>query len=517
MLLVPNFIEKPLKLAYKGFKTGRNSLRHYNKVKNYKLDNDFKNNYINYISHKNFDYKQKYGTVKGTAKDRARGLKEALAANDKEIKSYYLNDKNFEQFINDNSSIKPYFDEAPEYAYFCFKEGLDPNDVKTANKFIQRQETSIRGVNNIPEDKLEESVTFAFGDRPYELKGGDQIGSNGGLYTSNSGNLNANKSIFVDEFGNGTVKVANRFAIPFDAGGTGYVTLLHTDFGVDPNLPPLEQIRQFKNKSIDYDVVNADRIEKLTEPSASKVRLRNKSIFDQSNNIYNSNDFVRKSERQPTYKRKLANPDILAFNHHYFNNNIYERVLLTTKPKDKVADLIDASKVISDSPRKDRWSSVMYDYDDGLFLPYKPSNDFRSLLRYSRIRENSTVRFPNDRTIAYENRLNKHMIDKVTSRDRLINKLLDAQQKIKNTENTLKSLGKAGALILATTAPIYGLIKYKQNNEKAEWDAMTDEEFFNYYNKYGKGDGYIDEYYNERKNKAKKKYGSRLSLEYNNN
>lgn len=83
-LLLPNIIEKPLKMI---FRKGKNLIRRYNKARHYEIPYHVHNSYIDNREAIINDYIQKYGDIQGgTAKDRARGLKEALELKDREIK-----------------------------------------------------------------------------------------------------------------------------------------------------------------------------------------------------------------------------------------------------------------------------------------------------------------------------------------------------------------------------------------------------------------------------------------------
>ena len=409
-LFLPNIIEKPLKAVYR---RGKNLVRNFNKVRHYDASRA-RATYNSYMD-KSEDiiegYIRKYGDVQGgTAKDRARGLREALADRDEQIKKLYLKDEEFASFIN-AGNMQEYFDEAPEYAYFCFKEGLDPSLKTTANKFVRRQETSVRGVHSLSPEEAEKAVTVGYRTRPSTQRGGDQITSRGGLYTSNSGSLGSNTTVNVK--GQKVEKVGNRFTTPLDRGGEGDLFLLHTDFGVDMDAAPLEQIRQFKNRSIDYDVVNADRIEKVVTPPTSRLNLKKKSLFDDSDFDRSIvGDWVYKPERKTGYTIKMSDPNILAIQHPYFDPSVFERVLVTSKPEAKLADIVDKSHIVTTGPRTDRFSGVPMDYSDNLFLPYAPSNDFRTMLHYSRIREAGTPKVHNDFTLKAQesmfNRANKY-------------------------------------------------------------------------------------------------------------
>ena len=107
-----------------------------------------------------------------TTKGRLLGLRTNLAAANHNIRSVYLSDLDFKKFIDDGN-MTYYFNTAPEYAYYCYKEGLNPDLPETAAKFIKRQETSIRGVYDVPENLVDEALTTGYNKRAKEMRGGD--------------------------------------------------------------------------------------------------------------------------------------------------------------------------------------------------------------------------------------------------------------------------------------------------------------------------------------------------------
>lgn len=330
------------------------------------------------------------------------------------------------------------------------------------------------------------------------MRGGDQITSRGGVYTSNSGSLRGNTKV-PDRYGNSVEKVGNRFVVPLNSPGEGDLMLLHTDFGVDLNAEPLEQIRQFKNKSIDYDVINADRIEKVTEPITSRIRLKKKSVFDTSDfeSKYKVGDYMSKPERKSGYRIKMSDPNIIAIQHPYFDPSVYERVLVTTKRKAKLADIIDREHIVSTGVRSDRQSGATMDYADNLFLPYAPSNDFRTLLHYSRIREAGTNRIPNEATEAFS----KISYNRAYRHEKLAERRAEFSKKLDKIVDKTKEASVLGGLVTGVEALGYGLNSYARYKEKQDWDEMSDEDFFDYYEKYANHGKYIDEYAKERKNR----------------
>jgi hypothetical protein len=197
---------------------------------------------------------------------------------------------------------------APEYLSFCNKMGLNPNEAASAAQFIQRQSRSTRAIVDIEDPvKAEEVLTTATNTRGDRL-GGDQLETNGGLYTSNSGGVkNTKESPYEDT-------IPNRFSTSlYNKESKGTVADLHTDFGIDPSLPPMEQIKAFKEKQIDGNMLG--ELFKTYLGGGRKTGVRTKT--------YN------------------AEQDLKAVYGPYFEGGINERVLVTKLPEEKVATIVD--------------------------------------------------------------------------------------------------------------------------------------------------------------------------------
>ncbi len=419
-------------------------------------------------------YIQKYGTPKNTTAGRIRGLAEELRNRDLEMKQVYLRDPEFKQFIEEGN-MEQYFREAPEYAYFCYKEGLDPSLKETAAAFIKRQETSIRGVHDVPDDQIENSLTFSKNTKSSDKRGGDNLGTQGGLYTSNSGSLTgqsqapsiSNPEEMIDKIGNRFIKPINHVK----EGSYGILAKLHTDFGIDPQLEPLEQIRQFKNKSLFWDVINAPAIE--FAPEETPIPRLNLSKNTQYKRMPGGKVAKYSSEINPGYRIKQLDPSIKALVSPYFSPTTLERVLLTSLPEEKVAQIVESQRIPNTSLRTSRWSGVDFDYNDGAFLPYVPSNDFKTLLHYSRLRELGQNKVSNP----YVEGLRTAMFDTTAGRivdwKKLTAKKLDASLKLRNQVRKIKDVTTTAAL--ASIPGSLGYMAYQDyKDRKQAAEAMKD-------------------------------------------
>jgi hypothetical protein len=254
---------------------------------------------------------------------------------------------------------------APEYLSFCNKMGLNPNEAASAAQFIQRQSRSTRAIVDIEDPvKADEVLTTATNSRGDRL-GGDQLETNGGLYTSNSGGVkNTKENPYEDT-------VPNRFSTSlFSKESRGTVADLHTDFGIDPNLSPMEQIKAFKDKQIDGNMLQSLFHSYLGGGRKHGVRTK-------------------------TYD---AEQDLKAVYGPYFEGGINERVLVTKLPEEKVATIVDKTNTERVGDRTslfNRYGATDggYNFEHGSFLPYNEAFTPETIKRYVRyIKENPSLK-----------------------------------------------------------------------------------------------------------------------------
>jgi hypothetical protein len=243
---------------------------------------------------------------------------------------------------------------APEYISFCNKMGLDPNSATTAAQFIQRQSRSTRAIADINDPvKAEEVLTTAYNSRGDRL-GGDQLGTDGGLYTSNNGGVKSTRENPLED------NIPNRFSTGLstvDGISRGTVADLHTDFGIDPSLPPMEQIKAFKAKQVDGNMLGPMlNIYKGVESSARKK-------------IYDSDESLK------------------AVYGPYFGDKTMERVLITHQPSEQVAKIVDKVNTERAGHRTELFNRFGeaeggHQFENGNFLPYNEALTPETVNRY---------------------------------------------------------------------------------------------------------------------------------------
>lgn len=222
MFLLPNVIEKPLKTA------GR-----------FLFNKNFRNKILKQTGLKHHSSEKNLGyTMSSFPRDLAyheahvierpnKAEREAFVSNyQRELAKRPSEVYNYSQ----DSYVNKILQNNPEYAYYTKITGKDPSLQSTVDAFIKRQETSLRGVYSSDKNTAVEALTSTQADR--YLRGGDRLGTQGGLYTSNS-------------FG-----IADAFKNPERSTMDGYIGTLQANFNIDRNLPIDEQLRQTRNKII---------------------------------------------------------------------------------------------------------------------------------------------------------------------------------------------------------------------------------------------------------------------------
>ena len=223
MFLLPNILEKPLKA------TGRFLLNKNYRNKILKQTGFRPHNTSNTITYE----------LSKLPREWALRDSETLVRPSKAERQAFI--QNFERELrripdevlnsySQNSYINKILHDNPEYTYYISTTGKDPSLQSTVDDFIRRQQTSLRGVHSPNKDIAMEALTSTQKGRP--LRGGDRLGTYGGLYTSNS-------------FG-----IADAFKNPERSTMDGYIGTLQADFNIDRNLPIDEQLRQTRNKII---------------------------------------------------------------------------------------------------------------------------------------------------------------------------------------------------------------------------------------------------------------------------
>ena len=223
MFLLPNILEKPLKATGR-FLLNKNYRNKILKQIGFRPHNT--NNIITYELSKlprEWALRDSEILVRPSKAERQafiQNFERELRRRPDEVLNSYSQNSYINEILHDN----------PEYTYYISTTGKDPSLQSTVDDFIRRQQTSLRGVHSSNKDIAMEALTSTQKGRP--LRGGDRLGTYGGLYTSNS-------------FG-----IADAFKNPERSTMDGYIGTLQADFNIDRNLPIDEQLRQTRNKII---------------------------------------------------------------------------------------------------------------------------------------------------------------------------------------------------------------------------------------------------------------------------
>lgn len=281
------------------------------------------------------------------------------------------------QTIQLPNSWKQLFADNPEYYEFIQRTGLDPMSQETVDKFMLRQGTSLRGVTTNNPMNAQKYLTETEVGR--DMKGGDRLRTNGGLYTSNSTGI-------ADAFKNPT---ANKEE-------AGYVGTLFHDFQTDKTQPIAEQLKQYRDKV----------------------------------GFSNEGDIFAGTETQNISRNKYLEDGVVALESPYGRSNgdmlrVTERAYLPLigpkGTKGKPVEILESNFYPSQTDKKGRWNTAGVEhtlYDENYFLPrqYNSTSDF---IRNARILLKKDW-VPN---IDKKNKVGQDIIDTYHNRANLLNEL----------------------------------------------------------------------------------------------
>lgn len=281
------------------------------------------------------------------------------------------------QTIQLPNSWKQLFADNPEYYEFIQRTGLDPMSQETVDKFMLRQGTSLRGVTTNNPMNAQKYLTETEVGRA--MKGGDRLGTNGGLYTSNSTGI-------ADVFKNPTSNKEE----------SGYVGTLFHDFQADKTQPIAEQLKQYRDKV----------------------------------GFSNEGDIFAGTEAQNVSRNKYLEDGVVALESPYGRSNgdmlrVTERAYLPlTGPKGtkgKPVEILESNFYPAQTDKKGRWNTAGVEhtlYDENYFLPrqYNSTSDF---IRNARILLKKDW-VPN---IDKRNKVGQDIIDTYHNRANLLNEL----------------------------------------------------------------------------------------------
>lgn len=124
-------------------------------------------------------------------------------------------------------------DDFPEFAEYLAQTKKNPLLQSTIDDFIERQRTSIRGVSYTERNTVDKMLSEI--KENAKRTGGDRLGTNGGLYTSNS------------------AEISDKFSRPQYGVANGAVGILKAPIKVDKTLPFREQLLQARQGVFNYD------------------------------------------------------------------------------------------------------------------------------------------------------------------------------------------------------------------------------------------------------------------------
>lgn len=266
----------------------------------------------------------------------------------------------------------------PEYYTFLKETNLPWNKQSTVDKFLKRQQTSLRGVYADDKETAKNYLTTILGVR----KGGDRLDTHGGLYTSNS------------------TGIADAFKNPDNGISNGYIGKLVYDFDIDKTKPIADQLRQARMKI---------------------VRGGRNNVFA-GNMHYNEsiNDARRKGAVAVEDNYGRSNGDVL---------NVTERAYFPGSAKQNKLTLQNLEEYLAQENQRGRWNTNGVDKmkgDEELFIP-KQYNRFDDFIREARI-------FMKPRR-TYDSEKNRKFIreleDKMWDRSRYRNQLIDMSRRLR--------------------------------------------------------------------------------------
>lgn len=264
----------------------------------------------------------------------------------------------------------------PEYYEFLKETNLPWNKQSTIDKFIKRQQTSIRGVYADNKDDATRYLTQILAKRI----GGDRLRTNGGLYTSNSHGI------------------AEAFKNPVDNISNGYIGTLNYDYNIDKTLPIKDQLKQ----------------------------LRTKSVIGGGNNVFSDIKYYGKSITDAIQKGAIAiedkygrsNGDIL---------NVTERAYYPGPAKPKNLSLTNLTEYLNQENQAGRWNTSGVDKmpgDEKLFIP-RQYNRYDDFINAARIFLEPEYKYSH----AKETNFLLSLMNKMRNRSTYRNKLIDMSRR----------------------------------------------------------------------------------------
>lgn len=265
----------------------------------------------------------------------------------------------------------------PEYYKFLEETNLPWNEQSTVDAFLKRQKTSLRGVYADDKETAKKYLTEIQSKR----KGGDRLGTNGGLYSSNS------------------TGIADAFKNPDNGVSNGYIGKLHYDFGINRDKPIVDQLRQARMKIVRGGKNNVFAGTKYYKESIKNARKQGAVAIEDN------------------YGR--SNGDVL---------NVTERAYLPGSAKQDKLTLQNLKEYLAQENQRGRWNTqgvTKEAGDEELFIP-RQYNRFDDFIREARIFMKPRREYDFNKVSKFQN----DVIDRIRSRSKYRNKLIDKSRRL---------------------------------------------------------------------------------------
>lgn len=253
----------------------------------------------------------------------------------KPISNSIVNNPRTQKLLIDNPEYHQFLNEIAKDGEYI----LDPYDQKLVSAFIDRQNTSIRGVHAPTKEKAIQYLTETESNR--HLTGGDRLNTRGGLYTSN------------------TTDIADRFKNPTTGVEDGYVAVLRGNYVNDTSLPIEKQLYNLRRQSIFG--ANSSPLGGTSYYNRYLEQVRDRAKYIEANYIGRAND-------GSGYERA-----------YYPRKTTFKEFLDGIKLKDRPVSIIELKHYPNQINQHGRWgSNIISKLNNNLFIgkQLNPTSDF---------------------------------------------------------------------------------------------------------------------------------------------
>lgn len=357
-MFLPNIIEKPLRHAKSLVRRGKKWINAPKRI----------DKAIDRITQIRDDTKKQYQHFRGESQgvsnifnqlspqeredlqDKAKDLYKKSTGKVYNAKRDILNKsvENYKQVVKENSNLltldkipkdkrELYIqlsNEDPSYIEFTKQNNLPFDKQSTVDKWIEKQRTGIRGVYSDQPNAREDILEPMFTETKEYNPGGDSLGSEGGVYVSNS------------------MDIANRFSrsLSSEPGTAAYAIVKAPDIDRSVSIP--QQLSQLRRRIFPYDLIDTG------------LKFSNKDLLDLG--------YIGKQRQYTTGEGKLL--------------PAYETAYFSDKPKTKVLEVSDFKTSNQTKNIAGRWGAGAggASLTDNLYSPYKPSKSKGDLIHFYR-------------------------------------------------------------------------------------------------------------------------------------